>query len=211
MRCVTLKTVPSGFLPDKEGPMLKRTPLPDFLISPRVLLRRHETDFAALMYAAVDQDRARLGVFLPWVEQTKKLEDTIGYIKMAREKWDSGELFDYSMFLEKGGAYVGNIGIHTISWDHRRCEVGYWILGAYEGQGLMAEALRALERALFAVGFNRVEIHCSSANARSAGVPRRGGYRLEGQLRQDRIESNGYTDTLIFGKLSSEAHGGPKV
>ena len=85
----------------------------------------------------------------------------------------------------------------------QRCELGYWILGDFEGQGYMSEAVRVLEAACFAVGFHRIGIRCSSKNARSAGVPRRSGYTLDGTLRQHALERGERRDTLVFSKLAA--------
>lgn len=99
---------------------------------------------------------------------------------------------------------MGNIGVHSIQWDQHRCEIGYWILGDFEGNGYVSEAVRALENALFKVGFNRIEIRCNTRNARSARVPRSCGYTHEGTLRQDGIDLGKFRDTMIFGKLKRE-------
>lgn len=184
---------------------LKRSAPPIRLEAPRVELRRHEIAFARRMFEHFDRDRARLREFLPWVDESPTWEDTAAYIQTSLEKWDGREMFDFGLFRREDGAYLGNLGAHSISWDHRRCGIGYWILGEHEGRGYVSEALRALEDALFGLGFNRIEIHCSSANARSASVPRRNGFVLEGVLRQDLIEQGRYRDTMVFAKLRSDA------
>ncbi len=114
-------------------------------------------------------------------------------------------MFDFGLFRKADGTYLGNIGVHSIAWKHRRCGLGYWMLGAFEGQGYMSEAVGLVERAAFALGFHRIEMRCSSANARSASIPRRNGYRLDGVLRQDAIEDGAFRDTLVFSKLAGEA------
>ncbi len=182
---------------------LKRTSLSEEIAAQRIVLRKHQVESATSMFAAIDHDRERLRRFLPFVDMSKAETDTLDYLRMSQEKWESREQFSFSMFL-KDGAYIGNIGVHDISWDHRRCEVGYWIIGEHEGKGCVSEALHALEDALFAIGFNRIEIHCSSSNVRSSNVPRRCGYQLDGTLRQDAIENGEYRDTLVFSKLRSD-------
>ncbi len=106
---------------------------------------------------------------------------------------------------------MGNIGVHTIVWEHGRCEIGYWLLGDFEGRGYMSEAVLALEQACFLHGFHRVEIRCSSQNLRSARVPRRCGYTLEACLREDAWENHQWRDTLVFSKLRGEASNNPGV
>lgn len=183
---------------------MKKLFLPNEIEASRVVLRKHSLELADQMFRYVDQDRKRLREFLPWVDSTRMINDEINYIRMTQEKWEQYSLFDYGIYRKSDSLYMGNCGVHSIAWEHDRCELGYWILGAFEGQGFMSESVRALENILFEVGFNRVEIHCSSLNLRSANVPRANGYRLEGVQRQDVIENGKYRDTFIFAKLKSE-------
>jgi hypothetical protein len=69
----------------------------------------------------------------------------------------------------------------------------------------MSEAVSALEKACFDLGFHRVEIRCSSKNVRSASVPEKCGYILEGKLKEDVFEMGDKRSTLIYGKLKHEA------
>jgi len=188
---------------------MEKTHLPDQIEGSRIWLKRHSLALTDQMFQYVDQDRERLRVFLPWVDATQTPADEADYIKMTQERWENHTLFDYGIFRKSDSLYLGNCGVHTIEWRHHRCEIGYWILGAFEGQGFMSEAVRLLEKVLFDMGFNRVEIHCSSTNQRSANVPRSNGYTLEGIHKQDAIENGHYRDTLVFAKLKSEYKAGP--
>jgi RimJ/RimL family protein N-acetyltransferase/predicted enzyme related to lactoylglutathione lyase len=180
---------------------MEKNHLPAEIRSERVTLRKYERSMAELMFSFVDQDRQRLRQFLPWVDHMRTAEDEISFIKMASQEWDAFETFGYGIFRNKDKQYMGNIGLHAIEWEHDRCEIGYWILGKYEGHGYVSESVTTLERVCFDRGFHRIEIRCSSKNLRSAGVPIRCGYRLEGSLTQDAIELGSYRDTLIFGKV----------
>lgn len=58
-------------------------------------------------------------------------------------------------------------------------EIGYWICSPATGRGLATRAAAALtEEGLGLPGIKAMEIHCDQANARSAGIPPRLGYRL---------------------------------
>ncbi|MDA8243850.1 MAG: GNAT family protein [Elusimicrobia bacterium] len=187
---------------------MRQTKFPALIATPRLELRKHVPELAETMFRYVDQDRDRLRVFLPWVDTTKSVDDETAYIKMTSAGWEKGTFFDYGLFERKSGTYMGNIGVHNIAWAHDRCELGYWILGEFEGKGFVSEAVEALEKVCFALGFHRVEIRCASCNPRSAGVPRRLGYSLDGTLRENCIELGSYRDTLVFGKLNGS--GAPK-
>ncbi len=167
----------------------------------KVVLKKHEEAIAPTMFSYVDKDRDRLGQFLPWVPFIKTAEDEINYVKRTRKFWDEGTQFDYGIFRKSDDMYMGNIGLHSIRWAYDGCEVGYWILGDFEGQGYMSDALRALEAHVFELGFHRIEVKCSSINQRSASVPIACGYVFDGVLKENSIEQNKYRDTFIFSKL----------
>lgn len=179
--------------------------LPEKIQTQRLELKKHRLDLAEAMFAAVEHDRARLRRFLPWVDETRTLEDERHYIRFMQEEWQLCRHFDYGLHLrfppDATSAFVGNLGVFNLEWSHDRCELGYWLLGAYEGQGYMSEAVRAVEKLLFDKGFNRIEIRCSDLNARSAAIPERLHYTLEGTLRQAFFDQGAYHNLQIYAKL----------
>ena len=196
---------------DSETPQ----PLPpESLRTQRLLLRKHEVSLARRMFEFIDRDRARLAEFLPWAPSIRSVDDEEKYILQTRESWQKGQMFAYGIFLAEEGdeGYMGNVGVHNVSWSDRRAELGYWIGSPYEGRGYVTEAVRAIGEMLFEVGFHRIEIHCSTLNARSAGVPERCGYRLEGTLRENAVESGAFRDTRVYAKLRTDrAAGDPSL
>lgn len=169
------------------------------LLGKRLVLRKHDSNLADTMYEYVDRDRARLRLHLPWVDLTRSAKDEENYIEMTAEAWKNHTLFDYGLFRKDDGVYMGNAGVHTIRWQERRCEVGYWILSAFEGKGYMSEAVCLLEDEMFRLGFERIEIRCNSKNERSASIPRRNGYRLEKVIRKEEAPED-RRDTFVFAK-----------
>jgi uncharacterized cupin superfamily protein/RimJ/RimL family protein N-acetyltransferase len=186
---------------------MEKCHLPERIESSRIYLKKHSIDLAETMFQYVDEDRERLMRFLPWVKFTAKIQDEVDYIKMTHEKWDRYELYDYGIFSKDKNIYMGNVGIHTISWASDRCEIGYWILGRFEGQGYMSEAAATLTNTAFEMGFNRVEIHCDPENIRSANVPKHLGFCFEARLAQHTKDHNGNSrDSFVFARLKSHGH-----
>lgn len=184
--------------------MEKKT-FPDEILSSRIALRKHKVELASSMFKYVNRDRTRLGRFFPWVPFILEVEDEIKYIESTHEKWEQGTMFDYGLFRLEDNMYMGNVGIHTIHWDHEHLELGYWILGDYEGKGYISEAVKALEKVAFEMGFNRIEIRCDVDNARSASVPQKNGYRQEGHFREHAKDKDGRLhDTLVFAKIKKD-------
>jgi RimJ/RimL family protein N-acetyltransferase len=158
-----------------------------------------------MMFGYIDKDRERLRRFLPWVDATKSVQDTINFIKMSHEKWNAGELFNYGVFNKERNIFVGNIGLLAVKWEHECCEIGCWIAEEFEGKGFISDAVTALEIACFEKGFHHIEIRCNPLNKRSASVPIRLGYHLDGTLVQNAIEMGRHRDTSVFGKINPKS------
>ncbi len=174
------------------------------LQSKSINLQKLQLSFAKFIFESIDNDRSRLSENLPWVNYIQSIDDEKKYLFDAMKDWDECRIFDFAIFLNETDHYLGNIGIHHISWKNKSCEIGYWILGEFEGNGFISEAVRVIENELFALGFNRIQIRCNSKNKKSANVPSRLGYVLEGTLREDSIENGAFRDTYVFGKLKTE-------
>ena len=174
------------------------------LVGERVVLERHRLDAAARMFELVDRDRARLGRFLPWVEHTLTVADEVDYIRHTHEAWEEATLFDFSILRRGDDVYCGNVGVHHLRWAHGGAEIGYWIGGEHEGRGLVTDAVRTAQTALFGLGIQRIEIRCDSLNVRSQSIPRRLGYTLEGTLRRHQRVGAGFRDILVFSRLSTD-------
>lgn len=183
---------------------MKKFKFNEILPGERIILQKHAIGLAPTMFDYVDRDRERLDRFLPWVANIKTVADEIKYIQFTHDSWEKMTFFDYGILRKEDSVYIGNIGVHTLAWDHDWCEVGYWLIGDFEGQGYMSEAVKVLETYLFEEGFNRVQIKCSNLNARSANIPLYNHYMLEGSARQDIIEKGAYRDTKIFAKLTTD-------
>jgi RimJ/RimL family protein N-acetyltransferase len=177
----------------------------DRLDGDRIYLKKHDLSLAKTMFEYVDRDRKRLELFLPWTDYIHSAEDEENYIRSTHDKWEQMVLFDYGIFTKDTNRYMGNVGVHTIQWEHNCCELGYWILGDFEGQGFMSESVQVLDKYAFDNGFHRVQIRCSSINERSSAVPTRCGYVHEGTFRENAIERGKYRDTKMFSKLAHES------
>ncbi len=183
--------------------------IPEEIKGDGLCLRKHHPDLAPKMYSCIDSDRDRLRQFLPWVDSTTSAEDSREYIISCQKRWESGDYFDFGIFRSEDDCYMGNIGVHSISWENHRCEIGYWIFGEFEGQGVMSRSIRALEKTLFELGFHRVEITLDPRNERSEAVPKRLGYVFEGVLRESAFESGEHRNMAVYSKLSQEYGSSP--
>ena len=183
---------------------MEKKSLSEYLCGERIYIKKHDVSLAPTMYKYVNEDRERINAFLPWAEKIKTVNDEIEYINLTHKRWNDFTYFDYGIFLQGQDLYLGNIGVHSIKWNHNCAELAYWILGKFEGKGYISEAVGIIEMHLFDLGFNRVQIRCSDLNERSAGVPERCGYTYEGTAREDAVVNGKYRNTKIYSKILSD-------
>jgi len=165
-----------------------------------VHLKLLEERHAPLAFAAVERDRAYLGKWLPWVDQTTEVEYTASFIRTSLEQFAQNEGLAAGIWC--GDELIGTIGTHRIDWLNRRVELGYWLASRFQGRGVVTAACRALiDHAFTEWTLNRVEIHCAAGNEKSCAIPERLGFHFEGVLRQAQLVNGEYLDIRIYAML----------
>lgn len=173
---------------------------PEEIRTERLVLRRLQATDAKAMFRAIEANREHLTPWLPWVEKTKTVADSQFNLELQQDSWESGLVYDFG-FFSPTGEFLGRGGLHSIDWSVPKGEFGYWLVKKAEGQGLISDALTALEREFFRLGFERLEVRCDPSNQRSARVPERLGYELEGVLRCEKRHRGQLRDTMVWAKL----------
>jgi ribosomal-protein-serine acetyltransferase len=154
------------------------------------------------LFRLVDEDREHIAPWLPWVPNVIDIEDERRAIRTALEGFAKGEGFWCGIRFR--GALVGSIGIILRPADSE-AEIGYWVVKRAEGQGIVTRATRALTEAAFRdLGMDRVVIRCAAENTRSAPIPERLGFTLEGTLRQAERVGERLYDQRVYALLASE-------
>jgi RimJ/RimL family protein N-acetyltransferase len=98
-------------------------------------------------------------------------------------------------------AAIGMMFVHSISRQHRRCEIGFYLVPAARGQGLGSEAVQFIVEDLFAGGFERIEMTTTPDNAAVFALAERLGFEHEGTLRSRNLERGRRVDVAWFGLL----------
>jgi RimJ/RimL family protein N-acetyltransferase len=158
---------------------------------------------ALAIFRLIDAERARLGCWLPWVEETRTERDSARFIADATEERLRRRSLVLAMCVE--GAIVGTIGLHYVEWFDRSAELGYWIGSSAEGRGYVTRAARAVIGFAFgAVGLHRIVVRCAVGNERSCRVAERLGLRREGLLREAHYVGGKFLDQHLYSLLRHE-------
>jgi RimJ/RimL family protein N-acetyltransferase len=179
--------------------------VPHRIVTERLVLRPWEIADAPAMKRVIDANIPHLLPWMPWASQEPEtVAEKAARIRSFQGLFERDEDWVFGIFDKADGEPLGGTGFHPRVGPEAR-EIGYWISGDREGQGLVSESTAALTRVGFELlALDRMEIHCDPANLRSAAVPKRLGYELEATLKR-RIR-NGYgelTDSMIWTLFAS--------
>jgi ribosomal-protein-serine acetyltransferase len=177
--------------------------VPDHLITDRLLLRIPRPGDGKFVWPAVVESQAELAPWMPWAYPLATEQATEEWCRRAASSFLLRERFNFSLYLKGTDACVGSCGVPRLKWAVPSFEIGYWLRTSYCGQGLVGEAVGAVEQMCFDL-FKavRVEIRCDERNTRSRRVAERAGYALEGILRHEERGPDGeLRDQCVYAKL----------
>jgi RimJ/RimL family protein N-acetyltransferase len=171
----------------------------------RLLIRMPMPGDGKVMYEAINASIEELKPWLPFAQMEQTEEDVEVNIREAHLKFLKREDLRLLVFHKDTGELVASSGLHRIDWDIPKFEIGYWIDSRHSGKGYMTEAVQGItDFAVNELKARRVEIRCDTRNSKSAAIPERLGFTLEGILRNDSLEIGSTTrlrDTSIYAKV----------
>jgi ribosomal-protein-alanine N-acetyltransferase len=174
----------------------------------RLVLRAfEEADAAPLFEHASNPNVTR---FTLW-DHHKTLDDTLAFVRdYARCRYLEGTPEPYAICpkADPDRRPVGALGCFWASQPNRTMELGYWIAEPFWGQGLVAEACRAVLEYAFAAGEpERMQARVIVGNDPSRRVLEKLGFRYEGTLRSFLFRRGNFEDVMYFSLLRSEHAG----
>jgi ribosomal-protein-serine acetyltransferase len=174
-----------------------------FLIDERTALRPLGESDAGKLYAAVDENRAHLRRWLPWLDNTRSREDINAFRVRIQAQENDG--IGLTRLLERDNTVCGVIGFNHVDLLNKKAELGYWLAKPYEGKGLCYKGCAQLATHGFAdLGLNRIAIAAAVGNRRSRSVAERLGFSFEGVLREAEWLYDHYVDHAVYSLLRRE-------
>ena len=101
--------------------------------------------------------------------------------------------------------FYGAIGIHDIHPQHRKAEIGFWLLPEYWGKGYITEAAtRIIKHSFEDLGLHRIYAYVESENHNSKKVLHKLGFAHEGTMRECEIKDGKWIDLEMYGLLHKD-------
>lgn len=177
-----------------------------FLVSDKIKLKQLQISNATVIFNTIDTQRQYLGEWLPFVESTITVEDTLNFIHSVSETPESFRELVFCIIY--CGNFAGLIGLKFNPADkaNRRTEIGYWLSNVYQKKGIITESAAVLVNYAFDVlNLNRIAIKCAVGNERSSKIPRRLGFEYEGTERDGELFPDGhFVDLEVYSMLKKD-------
>ena len=186
--------------------MVKPAPAPT-LGDGRLLLRCPTTDLVPEITAAC-QDR-ELHRWLEALPDPYTEADAAVFVELCTQNWAESTENVFAITSRADGSLLGMIGLHDISNltapGGGMAEVGYWVVAAQRGHGVMPDALRLV----CGYGFTelrlaRIEWQAEVGNAASRRAAEKVGFRFEGTCRRRLLHVGERVDGWLGGLLPEE-------
>lgn len=158
---------------------------------------------APALFELVDQDRARLRMWLPWVEVTTEVAHTRTFIRLHQSLEKQGQVRTFGLWWKS--RLVGVADLHSIDTQNASAAMGYWLVLDVEGHGLMARAVaKLLDLAFETLHLHRVELRAAVRNRRSRALAERLGFHHEGTARGALVLRGRFTDHAVYAMVAEE-------
>ena len=168
-----------------------------------IKLKEIDIDDANEIFDLIDNNRKYLRKWLPFVDATQKVEDTLNFIKSVRNKnFEEREITTIIIYKEQK---VGVIGFRDTDKLNHKTEIGYWLAKKYQGNGIIIRSCKALINYAFNnLNMNRITIKYAIENTKSSKIPKKLNFKFEGIEREGEYINDVYHDLNVYGLLKKE-------
>ncbi|MFN7139207.1 MAG: GNAT family N-acetyltransferase [Limisphaerales bacterium] len=172
-------------------------------INSDLCFRAVHTSDADELFQLTEKNRSHLREWLPWLDRTRAVGDTLQFIDLCRNEAARNESLVCCVLLH--GQIAGMISFNRIDNTNRCGSMGYWLSQDHEGKGIITRTCKALIEFGFAeYSLNRIEIRCAPGNRKSRAIPIRLGFKEEGTMRQVEWLYDHFVDHVVYGILRDE-------
>lgn len=170
-------------------------------VNDHIHLQQLRLAHAGIIFETIDRDRKYLRRWLPFVDQTRKPEDTMTFIKQLQQNLRN----DYVYTVWYKGDFAGLAGYKDSDPVNQRTEIGYWLAENMQGKGIMIQTVKKLVDFAFRnLNRNRVQIKVAVGNQKSSAIPEKLGFFFEGIEREGEFHSDRFYDLQLYSMLKKE-------
>ena len=143
-------------------------------------------------------EKNRLRKTLPWLDTIQSKQDTEKFLIESENKMNHGTAIRMSIRAQTIDApIIGVLSIEAI--QEPKPKIGYWLVAAWEGKGIMTTALRQLIQETFSViPIQCLYLYTASSNDKSKNIAKRLGFYYQGTRKASEALYGTLVDQDIF-------------
>lgn len=135
--------------------------------------------------------------------KAQSIEEIEALIKKFAEQIVNGTGINWTICLPDNDELIGNVCLFNIQKEHYRAELGYMLDPAFQGKGIMKEAVAAAIKYGFdTIGLHSIEAHIDPRNLASQKVLARAGFVQEALFKENFCYNGIFTDTAVYSLLN---------
>jgi ribosomal-protein-alanine N-acetyltransferase len=133
----------------------------------------------------------------------KTLDDVIDLIKVINDLLSGNNGITWCITLKNEHEFIGSIGFWRIEKENYRAEIGYLLNPAYQGRGIMQEAIETIIN----YGFGPMNLHSIQAivsphNAASIKLLQKNKFTQEAHFKENYFYNGAFKDTAVYTLLT---------
>lgn len=110
----------------------------------------------------------------------------------------------WAICSEDNNIFYGAAGLNNLQKEHRKAEIGFWLLPEFRGNGIVREsATEVLKYAFQKLDLHRIEAYVETKNTASARTLEKLDFRHEGRMTNCEINNGEFISLDVYAKLKS--------
>lgn len=132
----------------------------------------------------------------------KTLEATKEQMQWFADLEKKGTGIWWAVCKKSDGAFVGGGGLNDLSKEHRKAEIGFWLLPEFWGKGIMKEAMAAIfDYSFTTLNLHRIEGFVESDNVKCKRAVEKVGFIYEGTMRECEVKNEQFVSVDIYARF----------
>lgn len=135
----------------------------------------------------------------------QSLENTEDQMKFFADIEKNGTGIWWAVCSLDNKTFYGAGGLNSLSKEHKKAEIGFWLLHDYWGQGIMTEIMPIICKHGFEhLGLHRIEGLVETNNLNCIKAMQKLDFRHEGTMKDCEIKNGKFISLDIYAKLKTE-------